>query len=157
MCRTCSAFCPRRAAGATRGRQPGRRDSHPGAGRTAGRLPRRLIEVPRLTREPQTKKDLAIGRERGTAPVALGREITVIPGNPAIVVRDHLSTDTPIEVVRSNSGEFELQVFDGFYRVLDAKSGELLHERAGLDPNFSPTSRFLGAYSAGPGAGDHLE
>ena len=110
-----------------------------------------LIEVPRITREPQTKKDLAIGRERGTAPVALGRAITVIPGNPAIVVRDHLSTDTPIEVVRSNSGEFELHVFDGFYRVLDAKSGELLHERSGLDPNFSPTSRFLGAYSAGPG------
>jgi hypothetical protein len=110
-----------------------------------------LIEVPRHTKEPQTKEDLAIGHERGTARVALGREITVIPGNPAIVVRDHLSTDTPIEVLRSNSGEFELQVFDRFYRVLDAKSGELLHERAGLDPNFTPTSRFLGAYSAGPG------
>ncbi len=46
-----------------------------------------LVEVPQLTREPQTKNDLGIGRERGTAPVALGREITVIPGNPAIVVR----------------------------------------------------------------------
>ena len=108
-----------------------------------------LIEVPRITREPQA--DLAIGRERGTAPISLGRQITVIPGNPAIVVRDHLSTDTPIKVVRSNSGDYELHVFDDFYRVLDAKSGELLHERSGLDPNFSPTSRFLGAYSAGPG------
>ena len=110
-----------------------------------------LIEVPRLTKEPQTKKDFAVGRERATAPVALGDDITVIGGNPAIVVRDHFSTDTPTEVVRSNSGEFELHVFDGFYRVLDAKSGELLHERTGWDPNFSPTSRFLGAYAAGPG------
>ncbi len=101
--------------------------------------------------EPETKNDFAIGRERITRETALGRNITVIGGNPAVVVRDQFSTDTPKQVIRSNSGEFELQVFDGYYRVFDARSGELLQERAGIDPNFSPTSRFLGAYAAGPG------
>jgi hypothetical protein len=109
------------------------------------------IEVPKLTRDPQTRMDLAVGRERVTTPVALGSEMTVVGGRPAIVVRDQFSIETPKEIVRSNSGEFELQVFDSFYRVLDAKTGELLQERAGWDPNFSPGSRFLGAYSAGLG------
>ena len=67
------------------------------------------------------------------------------------MVRDQFSTDTPKRVVRSNSGEFELQIFDEFYRVIDTKSRELLQERAGWDPNFSPSGRFLGAYANGPG------
>jgi hypothetical protein len=110
-----------------------------------------LVEIPKTTGDPQTRKDLAIGRERATAAVAIGQEITVVGGNPAIVVRDQFSTETPKQVIRSNSGEYELQIFESFYRVLDAKTGELLQERAGWDPNFSPTSRFLGAYSAGAG------
>ena len=82
------------------------------------------------------------------------------------MVRDQFATETPKRVIHSNSGEFSLQVFESFYRVLDAKTGELLQERTGWDPNFSPTSRFLGAYSAGAGfeiidlysgTGRHLE
>ena len=110
-----------------------------------------LVEVPKLGDDPQTRKDFAVGRERATAAAALGPQVTVIGGNPAIVVRDQFATETPKRVIHSNSGEFNLQVFESFYRVLDAKTGELLQERTGWDPNFSPTSRFLGAYSAGAG------
>lgn len=110
-----------------------------------------LVEVPKLTDRPQTKKDFALGQERATSPASLGRNILVAAGNPAIVVRDRFTTDIPKQTIRSNSGEFELQIFPDFYRVLDAKSGELLQERSGRDPNFSPTSRFVGAFAGGPG------
>ena len=47
-----------------------------------------LVEVPQLGDDPQTRKDFAVGRERATAAAALGPQVTVIGGNPAIVVRD---------------------------------------------------------------------
>ena len=81
----------------------------------------------------------------------LGQGLSIFGGNPSIVVRDQFSVETPKRVVRSNSGEFELKIFELYYRVFDVSSGELLQERAGKDPNFSPSSRFLGAYSAGAG------
>jgi len=115
------------------------------------RLDWTLIEVPRLVADPQKKTDFAIGEERTTAVTPLGNGISIVSGNPAVVVRDSFSTEVPSQTLRSNSGEFDLQVFDGYYRVLDARTGELIQERAGWDPNFSPTSRFLGAYAAGPG------
>ncbi|MGY8682074.1 caspase family protein [Bradyrhizobium sp. UFLA05-153] len=110
-----------------------------------------LIEVPRLVADPQKRTDFAIGGERTTAVTPLGNGISIVSGNPAVVVRDSFSTEVPTQTFRSNSGEFDLQVFNGYYRVLDARTGELIQERAGWDPNFSPTSRFLGAYAAGPG------
>jgi hypothetical protein len=110
-----------------------------------------LVEVPKLVANPEKKTDFAIGEELATQTTPLGSAISIISGNPTIVVRDSFSTETPKQSFRSNSGEFDLQVFEGYYRVIDARTGELLQERAGWDPNFSPTSRFLGAYSAGPG------
>jgi uncharacterized caspase-like protein len=110
-----------------------------------------LIEVPKLVANPEKKADFAIGEELATETTPLGTAISIASGNPTIVVRDSFSTETPKQSFRSNSGEFDLQVFEGYYRVIDARTGELLQERAGWDPNFSPTSRFLGAYSAGPG------
>lgn len=110
-----------------------------------------LVEVPKLADRPQTRADLALGRERTTSPASLGTQISIAAGNPTIVVRDRFTTEIPKQTIRSNSGEFELQVFPDFYRVLDAKSGELLQERSGRHPNFSPTSRFIGAFAGGPG------
>jgi Caspase domain len=110
-----------------------------------------LIEVPRLIADPQKRTDFAIGEERATAATPLGNGISILSGNPAVVVRDSFSTEVPSQTFRSNSGEFDLQIFKGYYRVLDARTGELILERTGWDPNFSPTSRFLGAYAAGPG------
>jgi hypothetical protein len=74
---------------------------------------------------------------------------TYSPGE--IVIRDQFTTAPPKRVVQSNSGEFQLDIYDSFYRVIDLKTGALLLERAGWDPNFSPTSRFLGAFAKGAG------
>ena len=108
-----------------------------------------LVEVSKLTANPQSRKDIATGLVRATAPIPVGNGITVVGGNPLIVVRDQFTTGRPKNVIWSNSGEFELQVYDGFYRVIDRRTKELLLERAGKYPNFSPTSRFLGAVAEG--------
>ncbi|MDN2582994.1 caspase family protein [Aquibium sp. ELW1220] len=76
--------------------------------------------------------------------IAEGRlDLEVEPGRPRVVVQDLFSTQTPLERIRSNSGRFILEVFDGHYRVNDALSGALIHAGYGNEPNFSPTSRFL--------------
>ncbi|MCC7251067.1 caspase family protein [Hyphomicrobium sp.] len=110
-----------------------------------------LVEVSKLKADAKTAKDFAFGQEWVGSVTRLGDELNVIGGNPEIVIRDRFTTEAPQKTIRSNSGEFELQVFDKFYRVLDSKTGELLQERNGWDPNFSPSSRFLGAFADGPG------
>jgi hypothetical protein len=86
--------------------------------------------------------------------------VAVGSGKPTIVVRDAFTPDIatggaaierPKKKIVSNSNEFELQAFDKFYRVYDTRSGELVTERAGINPNFSPSSRFIGAFADGPG------
>jgi hypothetical protein len=86
--------------------------------------------------------------------------MTVATGKPAIVIRDAFAPDVstagvgieiPKKRVVSNSNAFELQVFEKFYRVLDVKTGEIVIERVGVNPNFSPSSRFLGAFAEGIG------
>src|SRR5208337_3214044 len=97
-------------------------------------------------------------RERRTSRVLAAAEepvkVVVENGKPAIVVRDSFAPDIatagakiehPKKKVISNSNEFELQVYDKFYRVYDIRTGELVIERAGRNPNFSPSSRFIGA------------
>ena len=92
----------------------------------------------------------------GSAPL----KAVVESGKPEILVRDafapNLATsgaafERPKKSIVSNSGEFSLQVFSRFYRVYDTSSGELVLERTGRNPNFSPSSRFLGAFADGPG------
>jgi Caspase domain len=107
--------------------------------------------------------DFRDAKKRASAVVAAAKQplkVTVASGKPAIVVRDAFMPDIaaggeglqrPKRTVVSNSNEFELQVFEKFYRVYDIKTGELVIERAGINPNFSPSSRFLGSYGAGPG------
>jgi Caspase domain len=110
-----------------------------------------LVEVAALRQNPQTRSDLAMGAEVVHGPFTSASDFRVVSGNPRIVVRDRFTVERPKQVVLSNSGEFELQIFDKYYRVLDRKSGELVLERSGLDPNFSNSSRFLGAFSDGAG------
>ncbi len=87
-------------------------------------------------------------------------KVAVGSGKPTIVVRDAFTPDIatagvaverPKKKIVSNSEEFELQVFSKFYRVYDIRTGELVVERAGINPNFSPSSRFVGAFADGPG------
>lgn len=103
------------------------------------------------------------GKKRTSTVLALSRQplrIVVGTGKPTIVVRDAFTPDIansgasierPNKKIVSNSNEFELQVFDRFYRVYDTRTGELVLERAGINPNFSPSSRFIGAFADGPG------
>jgi hypothetical protein len=89
---------------------------------------------------------------KGTAPaqVLTGAPVTVAlaAGQPRLVVQDPFDTTPPQERILSNSGEFLLEVHDGRYRVLDARTGALIHAAAGFEPNFSPGSRFL--HAVGP-------
>lgn len=86
--------------------------------------------------------------------------LSVDSGRPAILVRDSFTPtlasgeggiEAPKKTIISNSGEFQLEVFGKFYRVYDVASGELVLERGGVNPNFSPSSRFLGSFSDGDG------
>jgi hypothetical protein len=71
---------------------------------------------------------------------------TVAPGVPRVIIQDPYSTDAPVDVVVSNSGAFRLEIFDGHYRVLDETTGALVWAAEGLEPRFSPSSRFLHAF-----------
>ena len=71
------------------------------------------------------------------------REIEVAPGAPEIVVQDPFDIDVPKRIVISNSGRYRLHVFEGRYRVFEIATGAKLVDRAGHNPNFSPTSRFV--------------
>jgi caspase domain-containing protein len=110
-----------------------------------------LVEVPALVSNPEKIQDIAVGQSRDFHGKNLTEGLQIISGNPKIVIRDQFTADKPQKTVLSNSGEFELQVFDRFYRVLDARTSELVLERSGFDPNFSPSSRFIAAFGKGPG------
>lgn len=68
------------------------------------------------------------------------------PASPPVA-----SPKTPGRSTRivSNSGEFVIEAFADRYTVYEAKSGVALIERAGQNPNFSPTSRFVATTSGG--------
>jgi hypothetical protein len=70
-------------------------------------------------------------------------QVDVLPGVPEIVVQDPFDIETPKRAVASNSGRYLAQVFDGRYRVFEVATGAKLVDRAGHNPNFSPTSRFV--------------
>jgi uncharacterized protein len=69
--------------------------------------------------------------------------ITVVPAPPQIVVQDPYDIDVPERSIVSNSGRYLAQIFPGRYRVFDVATGAKLIDRAGHNPNFSPTSRFV--------------
>lgn len=84
------------------------------------------------------------------------RVITVVPAAPEIAVQDPYDIERPKQAILSNSGRYLLQVFDGRYRVFDAATGAKLVDRAGHNPNFSPTSRFVAA-NTGVAGGESYE
>ena len=73
----------------------------------------------------------------------LSRSVTVVPAPVDIVVQDPYDIEVPKRAVVSNSGRYLAQAFDGRYRVFDIATGTKLVDRAGYNPNFSPTSRFI--------------
>ena len=64
-------------------------------------------------------------------------------GSPKIVVQDLYAAERPVETARSGSGDYRLDIFEGYFRVTDTLTGALVVAAEGYRPGFSPTSRFL--------------
>jgi caspase domain-containing protein len=81
--------------------------------------------------------------------IAQGKSATTVvsPGARRMVIQNLYDLESPDQIVLSNNGKYRLHVFPTRFRVFDVSSGALIIESQGRDPNFSPTSRFLAAYS----------
>lgn len=80
--------------------------------------------------------------------------LTVDLGLPEIVVQDRFTADVPDALLTDASGRFEMKVYRGRYEVFDRETGARLFARAGYNPSFSPTGRFV---AAGRGTDSRLE
>ncbi len=103
-----------------------------------------LMEVPRLAQHPRKRSDFDGGKPLispvdGGVPI----RIKVKAGSPQVVVQDRTTTTVPKKTIYANSGEFVLEIFDSYYRVMDTSSEELIIQRDGVRPNFSPSTRFV--------------
>lgn len=101
------------------------------------------IEIPKNNIFSRDKKDFNLEK---LIFLELNKEQYFMSGkvsNHSVEIHDKFSLDVPTKVILSNSGEFRIHVFNNFYRVFDHRTGDLILERIGQDPNFSPTSRFL--------------
>ena len=102
-----------------------------------------LVEVPRLRERPFFKEDFA--RRDHDAYRFADQRLQVSVGKPKIYVQDMYSVEQPDSIVHSINGRYTMHVFDGWYRIVDSESGNIILERRGQEPKFSPTSRFLTA------------
>jgi len=84
-------------------------------------------------------------------------EVLVDAGAPEIVVQDFFTLEKPERTIISNSGRYRLEVFPGSYRVFDVVTCVKIADRVGIDPNFSPEARFVGAYVSLEEGGRQLE
>lgn len=73
----------------------------------------------------------------------LEKTAKVLPGAAEIAVQDPYDIESPKRILISKSGRYRAHVFDGRYRVFDTLTGAKLIDRAGHNPNFSPTGRFV--------------
>ncbi|MCQ0988941.1 caspase family protein [Jiella marina] len=64
-------------------------------------------------------------------------------GNPKIVVNDPTDLGTPTDIITSPDGTRQIVVYEDRFRLIDTATGAELLERAGTDPAFSPTGRFV--------------
>jgi hypothetical protein len=85
----------------------------------------------------------------------LSKSVTVVAGPPEIVVQDPFDIEKPEHILVSNSGRYRANVFEDRYRIYDTETGAKLVDRAGHDPNFSPTSRFVVANVGARGSGKY--
>ena len=70
--------------------------------------------------------------------------------------RTHSTSKRQIVILASNSGRYRAHIYDdGRYRIYDIATGAKLVDRAGHDPNFSPTSRFVVANVGAKGSNDY--
>ncbi len=108
-----------------------------------------LVEMPRRVETPTDRSDFATEQAR----VLPGSPIAGLPfysaGTPHLVLHDTHSIEAPKKRIRSNNSRFELEILEGSYRVISVETGELLLDRQGRGPFFSPSGRFIVAYVEG--------
>ena len=73
-------------------------------------------------------------------------EVLVDAGAPEIVMQDFFTLEKSEGTIISNNGRYRLEVFPGSYRVFDVATGVKIADRVGIEPNFSPEARFVGAF-----------
>lgn len=76
---------------------------------------------------------------------SLRRSVAVASGSASIVTQDRFDLGAPKATLRSPSGEHIVKVYAQRFEVYDARSGHIVFSRPGLDPQFSPTGRFITA------------
>ncbi|MBZ0149671.1 MAG: hypothetical protein K8F62_19310, partial [Pseudorhodoplanes sp.] len=80
----------------------------------------------------------------GEQVLAKGKQVvSVAPGASELVLQDRFTSDNPKQRIRSLADNYDLLVFDGRFEVHDAATGAKLVELPGVEPNFSPTGRFV--------------
>jgi hypothetical protein len=72
-------------------------------------------------------------------------KVAVAIGAPELLVRDRFADENPIKRIRSLNGAFDLLVFGDRYAVYEVATGVKIIDVPGVDPNFSPSSRFVAA------------
>ena len=105
-----------------------------------------IVEVPKVRLEGTTLADFAT-----RSPIILTSDrnrtvLTIRTGPPRIVIQDRFPTRTPTAVIVAASGEYELHAYDGYFQVIERRTGALVLDRDGWHPNFSPTGRFVAAF-----------
>ena len=73
-------------------------------------------------------------------------------GTPEIVVNPFL-IDRPKQSIYSPAGDRVIEIYDGRYRLVDEASRSELADRTGQRPRFSPTGRYVAAYTGNSAAG----
>ncbi len=99
----------------------------------AVRLDWAIVAVPTPGQPPQM---LA----QGSLPLQLA------PGRPRVIVQDSYSTERPHSQRSSPDGTARLDIFDGWFRLVDSRTGALILTAEGREPRFSPTGRFVHAF-----------
>jgi hypothetical protein len=94
---------------------------------------------------------LVAGTQCGEYTIAKGSSasFSVSPGAPKIVIQNPYDLEAPARIFLSNNGKYRLHIFPERFRVFDVATGALVIEAQGRNPNFSPSSRFLAAFTAG--------
>jgi hypothetical protein len=112
--------------------------------RSGASLEGEITIVPFLTGSMKIEWAIAIPQGEITRIVeGEGISFDVRPGPPKIVIQDVYAADRPLDTLTSESGDYRLDIFDGYFRVTDTLTGALVVAAEGYRPGFSPTSRFL--------------
>ena len=102
-----------------------------------------LVEVPALREAPIDATDFS--GENAVVRLLPEKRFKwdIQPAAPKVVVQDAFDTTQPLSVSTTPDGRYQLQVFKAHYRVVDTMNGALIVQRAGTQPEFSITGRFV--------------